>query len=102
MFNPVRAVIDRIKAFLATAAAVKIEVDALPQHAEEKGGLLQLAAQLEAESLQDAAQEIRQQADALDGKQPVATVTLSLSSWQCSNRHLDLRRHSVLSSGEPS
>jgi hypothetical protein len=101
MFNPVHAVIDRIKAFLATAAAVEMEVDALPYHAEEKAGLLQLAAQLEAENLHDAAQEIRQQANALDGKQPVATVTRSLPSWQGSSRHLALRPHPVLSSGEP-
>jgi hypothetical protein len=30
MFNPVRAVIDCIKAFLATTATVEMEVDALP------------------------------------------------------------------------
>jgi hypothetical protein len=102
MFNPVRAVIDRIKAFLATTTAVEMEVDAIPQHAEAKAGLLQLAAQLEAENLHDAAEEIRQQADALDGKQPVATVVLSPPSWQGWDRPAALRHHPVLSSGERS
>jgi hypothetical protein len=84
-FHLFRAVIDRIKVLLATSAALELEADALARQAERKAELLRLAQQYESEKLSAVAQELRQHAEALDGKQPLAGVLTSLASWQGTN-----------------
>lgn len=82
MFHLFRAGIDRIKILLATSAALELEADALACHAERKAELLRLAEHYESEKLSVVAQELRQHAEALDVKQPLAGVMTSLASWQ--------------------
>jgi hypothetical protein len=82
MFNLFRAVIDRIKILLATSAALELEADGLARHAQRKAELLRLAEQYESEKLHAVALELRQQAEALDRKQPLAGVRIALASWQ--------------------
>ena len=86
MFHLFRAVIDRIKVLLATAAALELEADALARHAERKAELLRLAQQYESERLSPVAQELRQHAEALNLQQPLAGATISLASWQGADR----------------
>lgn len=85
MFHLVRAVIDRLKALLATSAALELEADALARHAERKAELLRLAELYEAEKLPTVALELRQHAEALDWKQPLAGTMIALASWQSTN-----------------
>jgi hypothetical protein len=82
MFHLFRAILDRLKALLATSAALELEADALARHAQRKAELLRLAQQCESEKLHAVALELRQQAEALDRKQPLAGVVTSLQSWQ--------------------
>ena len=82
MFHLFRAVIDRIKVLLATSAALELEADALACHAERKAELLRLAEHYESEKLPVVAQELRQHAEALDAKQPLAGTMVALASWQ--------------------
>jgi len=78
----IRAAIERLKALLATSAALELEADARARHAQCKAELLRLAQQYEAENLPTVAQELRQHAEALDGKQPLAGALIALASWQ--------------------
>jgi hypothetical protein len=82
MFHLFRTVIDRIKVLLATSAALELEADAQTRHAERKAELLRLAQQYEAEKLPTVALELRQHAEALDCKQPLAGTRIALASWQ--------------------
>jgi hypothetical protein len=82
MFHLFRVVIDRIKVLLATSAALELEANALARHAERKAELLRLAEQYESEKLQAVALELRQHAEALDWKQPLAGTLTSLASWE--------------------
>jgi hypothetical protein len=90
MFSFFRAVIDRIKVLLATSAARELEADALARHAERKAELLRLAEQYESEKLHAVALELRQQAEALDWKQPLAGAKFSLAFWQGADAPLAL------------
>jgi hypothetical protein len=82
MFHLLRVVIDHIKVLLATSAARELEADALARHAERKAELLRLAEQYESEKMHAVALELRKQAEALDWKQPLVGVKVSLASWQ--------------------
>jgi hypothetical protein len=82
MFSWFRAVLDRLKALLATSAALELEADALARHAQRKADLLRLAEQYESEKLHSVAQELRQHAETLDLQRPLAGVVNTLASWQ--------------------
>ncbi len=85
MFSLFHAIIDRLKALLATSAALELEADALARNAERKAELLRLAEQYESEKLHAVALELRQHAEALDLKQPLAGAVTSLAYWQDTN-----------------
>jgi hypothetical protein len=78
MLNLFRAVIDRLKALLATTAALELEAEVLARHAERKAELLRQAESYEADELPAVAGELRQQAEALDLRQPRAGVRPAL------------------------
>ena len=85
MFSLFRAVLDRLKAVLATSAALELEADALARHAQRKAELLRLAEQYESEKLHAVARELRQHAENLDLQRPLAGVASALMSWQGSD-----------------
>jgi hypothetical protein len=72
MLNLFRAIIARVKALLATSAALELEAEALARHAERQADLLRLAGRYEEEGLHAVARALRQQAEALDLRQPLA------------------------------
>lgn len=84
MFALFRAVLDRLKALLATSAALELEAEALARHAQRKAELLRLAEQYESEKLHTVARELRQHAESLDLQRPLAGVVNTLASWQSS------------------
>ncbi len=81
MFSLFRAVLDRLKALLATSAALELEADALARHAQRKAELLHLAEQYESEKLHSVAQELRQHAETLDLQLPLAGILNTLAWW---------------------
>ena len=82
MLNLFRAIIARVKALLATSAALELEAEALARHAERQADLLRLAGRYEEEGLHAVARALRQQAEALDLRQPLAGVAGALADWQ--------------------
>jgi hypothetical protein len=58
-----------------------LQADTLARHAERKAELLRLAEQYDNEKLHAVALELRQQAEALDLKQPLTGAMISLASW---------------------
>jgi len=86
MFNLFRALIDRLKALFATAAAQEFEAEFLAHHAEPKAELLRQAARYEEEGLTALAAELRQQAEALSIRQPLATILPAVAHFQADHR----------------
>lgn len=78
MFNLFRAVVDRVKAVFATAAALELEADLLARDAECRAELLRLAARYEAEGLPTVADRLRRQAEATSAEAPAASVLPAL------------------------
>src|SRR5262245_65177747 len=74
MLSLFRAVVDRLKALLAAAAASELESEALARHAERKAELLRVAARYEAEGLGVVAGELRRQAGDIDWGSPLDGV----------------------------
>jgi hypothetical protein len=73
-----RALVERVKTILLHGAALDLQADFLARHAERQAELLRRAAVLEAEGLQAVADELRQQAEALDPRQPLTLVMSTL------------------------
>jgi hypothetical protein len=78
MFAWFRALIERVKALQLHEAALDLEAQFVARHAERKAELLRRAAALEAQGLQAVADELRQQAEALDPRQPLALMMSTL------------------------
>ena len=74
MFPLFRAVIDRIKAMLATAAALEGEADLLARDAERRAELFRLAERYAREGLHGTAVQLRRQAESLSLERPLAGV----------------------------
>jgi hypothetical protein len=74
MLSLFRALIDRLKALFATAAAQELEAEFLVRHAEQKADLLRRAAHYDKQGLPALAAELRQQAECFSIRQPLATV----------------------------
>ncbi len=74
MLNLFRALIDRVKAMLASVAAAELHADALARVAERKAELLRLAEGYDDQGLGAVADQLRQRAEALDSERPLASV----------------------------
>ena len=87
MFAWFRALIERVKALQLHEAALDLEAQFVARHAERKAELLRRAAALEAEGLQAVANELRQQAEALDPRQPLALMMSTLQQPAASEQN---------------
>jgi hypothetical protein len=76
-----RAVVDRLKLLLATAAAQEVEADFLTREAERKAELLRQAGRYAAEGLADVAQQLSRRVEGLDIERPLAVVLPALAHW---------------------
>jgi hypothetical protein len=77
-----RAVVDRLKLLLATAAAQEVEADFLTREAERNAELMRQAGRYDAEGLADVAQQLRRQTEDLSTEQPLGVVLPALAHWQ--------------------
>ena len=73
-----RALLDRLKAYFAVAAAQELELEVQIRQAERQAELLRLADRYERDGLTDVARNLRQQAAALGTGQPLALVMPSV------------------------
>ena len=69
-----RALLDRLKAYFAVAAAQELELEVQVRQAERQAELLRLAERYERDGLTDVALKLRQQAAAMGTGQPLALV----------------------------
>jgi hypothetical protein len=83
MLSIFRAVVERIKALFATAAAQELEAEFLARHAERQAGLLRLADRYDAEGLHGVAADLRRQAAEVSLDRPLAGVLPALSHLDC-------------------
>lgn len=86
MFHLFRAFADRIKALFITNAALDFEGQFAARSAERKAELLREADVYDKEGLTGVAQELRQLADNINLKQPLANVLPSIEHWQAHDR----------------
>ena len=81
MLTLFRAVIERVKVLLATAAAADLEADFLARDAERKAELLRRADAYAAEGFPTVAAGLRRQAEDLDTARPGGAVLPALAHW---------------------
>lgn len=74
MFTLFRAVADRVKAMFLADAALDLEAEFVARNADRKAHLLQQADTYEEQGLHGVARELRQHADGISLKEPLAGI----------------------------
>ena len=82
MLQIFRALTDRLKAMFVANVGLDFESHFLARNAERKAELLRQADVYEKEGLTSVAEELRQLAESISIKQPLASVLPSLDHWQ--------------------
>lgn len=86
MFHLFRALAERVKALFIANAGLDFEAQFVTRNAERKAELLRQSDAYEKEGLPGIAQELRQLADGISLKQPLASVLPSLDHWQAHDK----------------
>jgi hypothetical protein len=82
MIGYIRALVDRLKARLATDAALDLEAQLLAGSAARKAALLRLAEQYASEGLDGVAIQLRRQAQELDQHRPLDSALRAIERLQ--------------------
>lgn len=81
MFALFRNAIDRVKALFIAEAALDFEAQLIARNADRKAELLRQASEYEREGLSGVAEEMRQLADRICLREPLACVLPSVDHW---------------------
>jgi hypothetical protein len=101
MIGYIRALVERLKARLATDAALDLEAQILAASAARKAALLRLAEEYESEGFPGVAAELRRQAQDLDPHRPLDGALRAIDHLQTDPNRLRIAEGTGAAPSEP-